>query len=92
MDRNKRYETFLPGEEEIRRLLEVGLTKIPIQNWQYFGASEVLQKLVFAGLRGNLNSNQVGKALSRVIQDYPEMVKMTGPHNRASYLLPLERG
>jgi len=92
MDRNKRYETFLPGEEEIRRLLEAGMAKIPVQKWQYLRASDVLQKLVFTGLRGNLNSNQVGKALSRVIQDYPEMVKTVGPHNQATYLLPLERG
>ena len=92
MDSNKRYEVFLPGEEEIRRLIEAGIASIPVQKWQYFSAFEVRQKLVWAGAQSSLNVNQVGRALSRVIQDYPEMTKTGSSHKQVKYLLPIDRG
>lgn len=89
VSRNKQYETYLPGEEEIRQLLQAGFESIPVEQWTPWSAAAIRQRLAWTGSCGNLTSQQIGRALSRIRQDYPEIRQIPGHNHLVQYMLPL---
>lgn len=87
--RNKQYETYLPGEEEIRQLLQNGFETIPIEQWTAWSAAALRRQLSWAGTCGNLSTQQIGRALGRIRQDFPEIKQIPGHNHLVQYLLPL---
>lgn len=89
IDRNKQFETFLPGEEEIRQLLQVGFETIPVAQWTPWSAAAIRRRLAWNNACGNLTTQQIGRALSRIRQDYPDIQLLSGHNHLTQYLLPL---
>ncbi|MBR3559919.1 MAG: virulence-associated E family protein [Oscillospiraceae bacterium] len=89
VSRNKQYETYLPGEEEIRQLLQNGFETIPVEQWTAWSAAALRRQLSWAGAGGNLTTQQIGRALGRIRQDFPEIKQLSGHNHLVQYLLPL---
>lgn len=85
MDMNAKYQSFLPGEEELLERLDFDM---PADEWQYFRASRIADLLSF-GSRQTITCQQIGRALNKIIKIYPQVVKRPGRANMNEYLLPL---
>ena len=89
VSRNKQFETYLPGEEEIRQLLQDGLESVPVNQWTPWSAAAIRQRLTWTRACGNLTTQQIGRALNRIRQDYPDIQLLSGHNHLTRYLLPL---
>lgn len=85
MASNRKYQSFLPGEEELIGMLDFDL---PIEQWQYYPTAQIAGLLTLQ-VRQTITGQAAGRIMSRIMQDYPQIEKRTGAHRISEYRLPL---
>ena len=85
MDSNRKYQSFLPGEEELIGMLDFDL---PVEQWQYYATAQIAAILTLQ-VRQTITGQAAGRIMSRIMQDYPQIEKRTGAHRISEYRLPL---
>ena len=82
MKRNEQFQLLLPGEEELRQILDWSL---PHDQWQFIRAGAAM-KLAQCSFR--ITSMQMGRVLAKVSKENP-LVEKRDRQNSHEYLLPI---
>lgn len=83
---NRRYQTLLPGEEELLQMLDWGM---PMEQWQYFKAPKAISLIAFIPGFSKITPMQMGKVLLKIAQTHPQVTCRNARSNVKEYLLPI---
>lgn len=80
---NERFKKLLPGELEVRELLDFDL---PNEQWKPVFASQMLSRIYPVG---RITAQQVGYVLAKLAKEHPEMEPEKDRARRTQYKVPL---